>query len=112
MAAKKSATETPAHEKVEVLLPSKNIIIQFAKSSHHRRLVLFWLHFIEHGVAKKLQTMSRGVLDELVKINRPGQRIEIIVIKGGVAIFDGMLKLFFQELPVQVGFFFRTGEKF
>ena len=93
------------------MLARKNIIVELAKSGHHGRLVLFWLHFVEHGVAKKLQTICCGMLDELVEVNRPGQRIEIVVIKGGVAVFDGMLKFFFQEVPVEIGFFFRTGEK-
>src|SRR6516162_11656912 len=37
-AAKKSAPETPALEEVEVLLARKSIIVQLAKSGHHRRL--------------------------------------------------------------------------
>ena len=69
--AKKSATKTPAHEEVEVLLARNSVIIQLAQRGHYRRLVLLRLHFVEHGVAKKLQTMRRSLLDEVVKVNRP-----------------------------------------
>ena len=89
----------------------KNIIIQLTQSCHYRRLIIVRLHFVEHGIAKKLQAMCCGMLDEVMKVNRPSQRIEIVVIKGPIAVFKGVLEFLFQNAPVEIGFFFRSCEK-